>query len=77
MNTKYKTRLENAQQMQIKGILGILEKLYEVENFTKTKEIIFLSDKSNNKLKVLEILEKFDNIKNQFNAVDKQKIQCN
>ncbi|MDP2090424.1 MAG: hypothetical protein Q8K30_02400 [Candidatus Gracilibacteria bacterium] len=77
LNTKYKTRLENAQQMQIKGILGILEKLYEVENFTKTKEIIFLSDKSNNKLKVLEILEKFDNIKNQFNAVDKQKIQCN
>jgi hypothetical protein len=56
--------------------LGIIEKLYEVENFTKSKEVIFLLDKSSNKLKVLSILEEFDNLKNQFDNLDKEKIQC-
>lgn len=77
LHIKYKTSLEKAQKLQVEGIISILEKLYEIENFAKTKEVIFLTDKSINKLKVLDILEQFDNLKNDFNAVDKQKIQCN
>lgn len=77
LNNKYKNKLDTVQKSQVTDILSILEKLYEIENFTKTKEVIFLADKSNNKLKVLDILEKFDNIKNDFDKIDKQKIQCN
>ena len=61
---------------QSRNILFVLEKLYEIENFTKTKDIIFLSDKSISKLKVLKILEEFDNLKVSFDRVDKEKIKC-
>ena len=73
----YWEQLSNIEDTQIDNIFKILERLYEVENFTKTKEVLFLSDKSNNKLKVLSILEEFDDMKNEFDKIDKQKIQCN
>ena len=76
LNLSYKTRLETLKKSQATDTLSILEKLYEVENFTKSKEIIFLWDKSSNKLKVLGILEEFDNLKNDFDKLDKEKIQC-
>lgn len=76
LNKTYSLKLETTKQEENKAILGILEKLYNVENFLKTKEIIFLVDKSENKLQTLSILEKFDDMKNEFN-VDKDKIQCN
>lgn len=77
LNSNYKKRLDIDQRSEVKDIIGILEKLYEIANFTKTKEVIFLADQSNTKLKVLDILEKFDNLKNEFDKIDKQKIQCN
>ncbi|MFC1797711.1 hypothetical protein ACFLY2_00560 [Patescibacteria group bacterium] len=64
------------KEKQVQDILAILEKLYSVENFTKTKDVIFLADKSDNKLQVLSILEEFDNLKNAFDPVVKEKIQC-
>jgi hypothetical protein len=72
----YTEKLSSLEKTQLNDILTILEKLYEVENFTKTKEVLFLTDKTNSKLKVLSILEEFDNIKNEFDKVDKQKVQC-
>jgi hypothetical protein len=44
----------------------IVDNLYKIENFTKTKDVIFLKDKSNNKLKVLSILKEFDNLQYEF-----------
>lgn len=76
LNKTYKDKFEEVKATQVKETLSILEAVYQVENFTKTKEILFLSDKSENKLKVLKILEEFDNIKNWFDKIDKQKIQC-
>jgi hypothetical protein len=69
--------LENTENQQVESILGILKRLDEVANFNNTNEVLFLLDKSQNKLKVLNILEKFDNLKNEFDKIDKQKIQCN
>lgn len=77
LNNKYNTYLTDEKAKQSTPILSILEKLYEVKNFTKTKEVLFLLDKSENKLKVLSVLEEFDKLKNDFDNVDKQKIQCN
>jgi hypothetical protein len=68
--------LEALEIDENKTILSILERLYNVENFLNSKEVIFLVDKSENKLQTLNILEKFDDLKNEFN-VEKEKIQCN
>ncbi|MDR1945361.1 MAG: hypothetical protein LBQ59_04830 [Candidatus Peribacteria bacterium] len=50
--------------------------LYEKENFLKSKDVTFLLDKSNNRLQIIEVLERFDSLKKDFLNVDKSRIQC-
>jgi hypothetical protein len=50
--------------------------IYEKGNFLKSKDVTFLLEKSNNKLQVIEILERFDTLKKDFLSVDKGRIQC-
>jgi len=76
LNTTYANKSAELKNAQAKSIMDILEQLYKVENFSESKEVIFLWDKSKNKLKVLEILEKFDSLKNSFVEIDKAKVQC-
>ena len=71
------SRLKELNKEQAKLVLNILPMIYEKENFLKTKEIAFLNDKSQNKLKVLDIIAKFDQVKNEFTWVEKKKLQCN
>lgn len=59
-----------------KQVLWILPTVYETESFLNTKEVDFLVSKSKSKLKVLDILEKFDFYKSDFTWFDKKKIQC-
>ena len=77
LNDIYKKDLENTKNNQKNNIIWVVKKLYEIENFTNTKDVLFLKDKTDNKLKVLELLKEFDDIKNEFSKVDKQIIQCN
>ena len=77
LNDIYKKDLENTKNNQKNNIIWVVKKLYEIENFTNTKDVLFLKDKTDNKLKVLELLKEFDDIKNEFAKVDKQIIQCN
>lgn len=77
IKSNYTKKLSVEKAEQSKNILKILEKLYEIENFTKIKEVLFLVDKTSTKLPVLKILEEFDNLLNKFDKIDKQKIQCN
>jgi len=72
----YTNKLSDVKVKQSKQILNVVKWVYEIENFTKTKDVIFLNDKTEWKLKVLKILEEFDNLKNEFASVDKQIIQC-
>jgi hypothetical protein len=75
LKATYLSKLDLLQKEQTLDILKNIETLYRVENFTKSKEVIFLNDKSDNKLQVLSILEEFDNMKVDFN-IEKQKIEC-
>jgi hypothetical protein len=50
--------------------------IYEKENFLKSKDVTFLLDKSENKLQMIEVLERFDSLKKDFLSVDKSRIQC-
>ncbi|PZM85676.1 hypothetical protein DLH72_01685 [Candidatus Gracilibacteria bacterium] len=68
--------LENLYKEQSKLIVSILPVVYETESFSKTKELSFLVDKSGSKLKVLDIIERFDYFKNDFTGVEKKKLQC-
>lgn len=54
----------------------IIEKVYEIENFSETKDVYFLTEKSNNKLQTIKILDEFDKLKNEFDTVDKKRIVC-
>ncbi len=76
LQVDYTNKLNSLKESQKSSILHILERLYEIENFTKTKEVLFLANKSEDKLKVLDIMNKFDDLKNDFDSLDKQKIQC-
>jgi hypothetical protein len=76
LKRKYNIELKSLIEGQINNILSILENLYKIEFFTKTKEVIFLNEKSQDKLKVLWILEEFDKLKNDFTTLEKDKIQC-
>lgn len=76
-NQRIISELNSLYLEQTKQIVLILPFAYEQENFLKTKEISFLLDKSENKLKVLDILAKFDYLKNEFTWYEKKKLQCN
>ena len=45
-------------------------------NFTNSKPVTFLLNKTDSRLKPLDILSDFDAIKNKFEPIDKSKIQC-
>lgn len=72
----YKTKLTSEKLEQSKKILENLVKIYEQENFSKTKEMSFLIDKSKETLSTLSVLERFNSLKNEFSWIDKSRVQC-
>jgi len=60
-----------------RGVLILLPEVYKSENFLNSKEVIFLIDKGETRLRPLKILSLFDDLKNEFEAIDKSKISCN
>ena len=69
-------QLKTLNKEQSKLIFSLLPLIYENDNFLRTREVSFLLEKSSNKLKVLDILEKFDYFKNDFTWFEKKKLQC-
>jgi hypothetical protein len=76
LNKKYLQKITDIKSKQVKELKEIAVHSYKLENFDKTKEASFLKYKTNNKLKVLEILEKFDDLKNSFEPIEKSRINC-
>ena len=77
LNKKYISELDDLRNKQATQIIQILKDVYEIENFTKSNEIEFLLSKKQDRLKVLDILEEFDNLKRIYEPIDKDKIKCN
>jgi hypothetical protein len=48
-----------------------------MKDFINSKEVVFLLDASENKKNPLDMLVRFDELKNSFLETDKLKIQCN
>lgn len=72
----YENKIKKLNDEIISILPALLEKSYEIENFINSKEVSFLFNKKDNRLKVLEIINDFDVLKNSFLKVDKKQIVC-
>lgn len=73
---EYENLLSNNIDSQARKIFPILWDIYSIENFNLSRKVSFLLEKSDTRLKPLEILVAFDNIKNIFSPTDKEEISC-
>lgn len=73
---EYNQLLEQISLQQSERILPLLGDTYSLENFNLSKKVSFILDKSNSRLKPLEILNEFDKMKNIFSPTDKSEISC-
>jgi len=76
LSNKYKASVNSLVDEQTKKIIDIIPNLVTVKNFTLSKDVKFLLNKTQNRLKPLIILEEFDKIKNKFASWDKWQIKC-
>lgn len=74
-NKKITADLNNLRQNQFAKIVELIPKIYELTS-SNTKEKDFLVSKSRERLKVLNIIEEFEKLKNDYNYVDRNKIVC-
>lgn len=75
LNKEYSDKKTKLLKEQTEKIIAMLEPLYVENSFTKSKSVVFLSDKSKSKIEVLSMIEKFDDLKTNF-WFEKSKIQC-
>jgi hypothetical protein len=56
--------------------LSLVGDVYSISNFIFSKDISFLLDRTENKVRPLKILEEFDKLKNEFEPINKSRIRC-
>lgn len=76
LNTYYKDKIADTKESQFTKINSLLEEVYKIENFNKSKEVIFLTTQSQNKVPVTEILNDFDNLIYEYDSSKLNQIQC-
>lgn len=76
LNKDYEQKLNTEKFEILDKTLKLIPDTYEVEDFMNSKEVIFLLDKTKNKVRPLEILEAFDDIKNKFSSIWKSDVEC-
>ena len=73
---EYTEKISQETQLQTQKILPLLSDVYSIENFNFSRRADFLLEKSDDRLKSLEILSAFDTLKNTFAPRDKSEISC-
>jgi len=68
--------IKKMEENYYKSILWMVWSVYELSNFAFSKEVLFLLNKSDNRLKPLKIIKDFDNLKNKFESINKSKLKC-
>ena len=76
LDVEYRKKLNAEKKSQISEILPLLWETYSMENFSFSQRISFLLEKTENRLRPLEILSEFDEIKNKFAPTDRWEISC-
>ena len=73
---QYTQELKTLKNEQLSSINDIFETTYKIENFLDSKEVIFLKNKTDTKLDVVTIIDKFDKLLNTFETISKEKLHC-
>ncbi len=68
--------IEIQKNTQGSNITPILSELYGLENFHSSKKVLFLLERSAERMRPLTILQEFDTLKNTYSPVDKSELQC-
>lgn len=76
LNNFYKETLDNTKDSQFLKINWLLEEVYKIENFNKSKEVIFLTTQTQNKVPITKILTDFDNLIYEYDSSKLNQIQC-
>ncbi len=61
---------------QAENIFPLLWDIYGLDNFNFSKKVSFLLEKNDSRLRPLDILTDFDELKNTFSPTDKGELQC-
>jgi hypothetical protein len=75
MSKVYENKLVKLKEEQANNIIPVLTNIYKVENFLNSKEVVFLNENKDKRLKPLVILKDFQEIKNSFSN-DNKSIIC-
>lgn len=76
LNKYYEGLISTTQSQQFEKINALLEEVYKIENFNKSKEVIFLTTQTQNKVPITEILTDFDNLIYEYDSSKLNQIQC-
>ncbi len=68
--------LDTQKVSQFKKISDLIAPLYLSTDFINSREVVFLYDKTKNRLRPLEIISEFDRLKNEFETTDKSALSC-
>lgn len=72
----YTSKTIDIKKKTVDKLSSIIETAYTIENFSNSKEIVFLMENKSKRLNILNILNDFDNLKNDFSWLDKEMIHC-
>ena len=76
LNNKYISDVESITEDYLWKINSIMENVYKLEHFKDSKEVVFLKNKANSKVDIISILENFDNLINEFEPTEKERLLC-
>ena len=71
------TKINDIKNWYLKSLITILKDSYKLESVKNSNEALFIMNKTKNKNDPIEILNKFDLLKNKFSPTLKSKIVCN
>lgn len=72
----YRTKLDTEKTNTLTKLVDLFPNVYALENFLSSKEVTFLVGSKLDKLPLLQMLNDFDKLKNDFAASDKKMIEC-
>lgn len=73
---KYEQKIEKQKEDTMYSLAPVLKETYEVNDFLNSRKVSFVLDKTKTRFNPLDILSKFDEVKNKFLSVDKTQIEC-
>lgn len=73
---KYHSDNLSSKKNYLNEISEILPYLYAIDNFTLSKDVKFILEKTDSKIRPLDILSSFDSLKNSFSSSDKWQLVC-